>query len=1580
MKPSAAHPDPPQPRVPGSRAPSVSVPGFWNALPSWVLRGRGHFCRFFRSLLRGDNHPAPTSQVWPCPLPYPEVFRQGSHGSSLWRKKQTCLIVGLLSWLHLGSPASAPPGLGLGTSLSPKQWRMVRRLEHLAWDSEVFPRIDAPAMGRTASKVEDQDEVLAALARAAASLEGSCNYIAPDRAFYNSAASGSFSTDDRTLFSSVSSGQDFSAPRSAPGFKGASVATTTTSGPRLDFGRDLGVLSRAEAVPAKPIQADRLRFLGSPSFDPEGYLDQATLSRFLRPFDYADKPDIQKRPPPRVQVLASRAERLALFKKLADTGRLRPVKVDPSRLPYAAGLFSVVKDLSRDRLILDSRPANVLEHPPGFWTSSLSSPAALLQIVLEAGEMLRVSTADLRDYFYYFSIPQQRLERNLIKGSLSLSEATELFGFDCAPFVSVNDRVHVGLSTLAMGDSSACEFAQGSHLAVLYHHGALHGHELLLPTFPPPRGLLSIGVVIDDLVILERCLDQSLLDPEAAALPQGRDHSLGRVRLRDAHGAYTSAGLESNLDKGALDVSRSRFWGADLDGRRGLLRTNPARVWPLAFITARVATLGLVTHKLLQSLVGSWTSVFLLRRRCLSLFELCFAALRGTEPSSVIRLSPNLCDELWSWVLICPVCVANLRAQVLDVFYATDASDVLLAAVSAPLPPGVAKEAYRHCLVKGAWSRLLPQAQALLRSRELLSDGLELPEGESFTPHPFWRKLARSLQFSTCWVLEGRRSQHINLKELKAYLALERSVASRCSSVRILSGLDSQVALAALLKGRSASPALNSLLRRSLPGMLGSDLYSGLSFLKSEENSADDPTRDRVPRPPSEPLPEWFAPLARGDTAPLDTWLSRQADLLAARESEPFRPEDLERRLPPRSSSPPGVSQPSGFNFDCSFTPRLPPSRVGLKSGRAARARKKRLHNVVALHRVAFDLRPPPGLTLNPRLRGIVTLASLPRRWFLPATGPLDFSLRGALDFMSSDASFGRALIRVGSPWVLSLTPALAPDLSPYSSLAEQLLQLCADGDLFACLSFNLVGETLSVAWQPAIRSSQNPVGKPHLPQGVFDRVVRDNRLARVVSGVVGSLQASPSVAFWVLAPDSSFLWSLPGFEAFASPRSTSVCRVDFCRFGARWRRRTRVACNTDLAGSQAFCRCTSPHLRLRGRTLAPALGWTVRGSSAPKGLVLDLALSVARKLSWVDSPRHASRSAIRPCPLQALPLASAIARSANARLGEAANPGPRKPQQRNRALDLESQPLLGKQTLSLGNKGWSEFLSWSVSRLSFDPLDLFSRSAPLLAMALRAYGNWLYCSGGSLYSLRHTLLAAQRMYVELRPYSRLVWELISRWERAEPPQHRTPVPEPVLKAIVSYAWMSGFRSFAGVTLLAYYGLGRIGEVIQCRRSDLLLPSDDLWDQGSAAFLRLGSSKTATRGRPRVQHLKIVDETAVLLLTQVFSALPRSQPLFSQSPAAYRYRWNKVLKALNLEVELRLTPGGLRGGGAVEAYRRGLPVSEIQWRMRLKHLHTLEFYLQELGAVSALASLNSVAASRVRAAAMCFDSLAFSST
>ena len=130
-----------------------------------------------------------------------------------------------------------------------------------------------------------------------------------------------------------------------------------------------------------------------------------------------------------------------------------------------------------------------------------------------------------------------------------------------------------------------------------------------------------------------------------------------------------------------------------------------------------------------------------------------------------------------------------------------------------------------------------------------------------------------------------------------------------------------------------------------------------------------------------------------------------------------------------------------------------------------------------------------------------------------------------------------------------------------------------------------------------------------------------------------------------------------------------------------------------------------------------------------------------------------------------------------------------------------------------------------------------------------------------------------------LKPFSGMVWELITRWEHAEPPRHRTPIPEPIMKAIVSLAWSRGFHAFAGVTLLAFHGLGRIGEVLRTSRQNLLLPRDDLWNSSGAAFLRLSTSKTATRGKPRVQHLKISSPMAVALIERIFarssSNLPR---------------------------------------------------------------------------------------------------------
>ena len=100
---------------------------------------------------------------------------------------------------------------------------------------------------------------------------------------------------------------------------------------------------------------------------------------------HSARADPEVNPPPRVQILASH-EKLQLFKDLAASARPLSFRPPPERVPYAAGLFAVTKDLERDRLVLDARPANPLEELPSFWAGTLASSTMLGQIVLRPNE------------------------------------------------------------------------------------------------------------------------------------------------------------------------------------------------------------------------------------------------------------------------------------------------------------------------------------------------------------------------------------------------------------------------------------------------------------------------------------------------------------------------------------------------------------------------------------------------------------------------------------------------------------------------------------------------------------------------------------------------------------------------------------------------------------------------------------------------------------------------------------------------------------------------------------------------------------------------------------------------------------------------------------------------------------------------------------------------------------------------------------------------------------------------------------------------------------------------------------------
>ena len=202
-------------------------------------------------------------------------------------------------------------------------------------------------------------------------------------------------------------------------------------------------------------------------------------------------------------------------------------------------------------------------------------------------------------------------------------------------------------------------------------------------------------------------------------------------------------------------------------------------------------------------------------------------------------------------------------------------------------------------------------------------------------------------------------------------------------------------------------------------------------------------------------------------------------------------------------------------------------------------------------------------------------------------------------------------------------------------------------------------------------------------------------------------------------------------------------------------------------------------------------------------------------------------------------------------------------------------------------------------------------------------------------------------------------WELADRWESMIPVIHRVPTPEILVQAMVVLAMNLKWYRWAGATLLAFYGAGRIGEILKCYREDLVLAEDLLEDANSVVFLRLRYFKSMNRQPAKIQHMKVNHVMAARLITRIFKMMPYDDPLFDAPPHQFRRRWDLLLQMLGIQKDAGFTPGGLRGGAAVFHYRAGKSIQDLLWLMRLRSQTTLESYIQEVAALNAFASLSS---------------------
>ena len=132
----------------------------------------------------------------------------------------------------------------------------------------------------------------------------------------------------------------------------------------------------------------------------------------------------------------------------------------------------------------------------------------------------------------------------------------------------------------------------------------------------------------------------------------------------------------------------------------------------------------------------------------------------------------------------------------------------------------------------------------------------------------------RCLTTSSCLAMQSVVPDISTLGNSEAALKTERLLGEQQPSSRVLLGADSQVALGTLIKGRATSRALNQELTRSIPCMLGFDVYLECLYFHTKLNRGDDPTRGREIRPPSRTWPSWMEQLLDGDYDSFDRWLA----------------------------------------------------------------------------------------------------------------------------------------------------------------------------------------------------------------------------------------------------------------------------------------------------------------------------------------------------------------------------------------------------------------------------------------------------------------------------------------------------------------------------------------------------------------------------------------------------------------------------------------------------------------------------------------------------------------------------------
>ena len=198
-------------------------------------------------------------------------------------------------------------------------------------------------------------------------------------------------------------------------------------------------------------------------------------------------------------------------------------------------------------------------------------------------------------------------------------------------------------------------------------------------------------------------------------------------------------------------------------------------------------------------------------------------------------------------------------------------------------------------------------------------------------------------------------------------------------------------------------------------------------------------------------------------------------------------------------------------------------------------------------------------------------------------------------------------------------------------------------------------------------------------------------------------------------------------------------------------------------------------------------------------------------------------------------------------------------------------------------------------------------------------------------------LAALQDFDPKLKNQLPMSWRLMKTWTTHEVPVRAPPLTEPLLRAMVGWAFFHEHYSFGLSLLVAFYGLLRTGELLALQAWQIHMSSSS-----QPAVLNLGLTKSGKR--QGAAESVTITELPVLNLLWLWKAAVSPYQFLTDKPHIWRGMFQQCLDGLQVS-DHGFRPYSLRRGGATSLFVKVGSLDRVLLVGRWTALKTAKIYL-----------------------------------